>query len=94
MSSLKAAGQASVLANAGSWTRKGIAAISKLSDGRMFMLEGVPGIPKPRHPNAYGALATLAQKKKIMRHTGQYTASFRAAARGRAVAIYERTKCL
>ena len=94
MSSAKAEGQASVLANSGSWTEKALAAISKVPTGRLFMLQSVPGIPKPRHPNAYGALATLAQKKKIMRHTGQYTASFRAAARGRAVAIYERTKCL
>lgn len=90
MSKLKDQGQASVLANSGSWTEKALAAIRKMQWGKSFALEDVPGIPPPRHPNAWGALATLAQQKDIILHYGDYRQSSKPSARGRIVALYWR----
>lgn len=86
---LKAQGQASVLANSGDWVDLACDAIAAMK-WPQFTLEEVKGIPAPRHPNAWGALATLAQHRGLIVKSGQYKPSWRAAARGRLVAVYRK----
>jgi len=96
---LKEEGQTKALTGAASWAERANTWIAGLPTGRYFtsndLLQHVdlphPDAAKPNQNNAVGAIFSSASKRGLIRKTGDYEPSIRAANRGAVVAIWVRS---